>query len=70
MVALVAKPSREFTKLRDAVRASWSVAERKLRAQVALTMQYQLLDSAFADMADGCGNQQDDDIKRAPNRRF
>jgi hypothetical protein len=70
MVALVATPSREFIKLRDAVRASWSVAERKLRAQVALTMQHQLLDLAFADMADGCSDQQDFDIKRSANRRF
>ena len=70
MVALIAKPSREFIKLRDGVRASWSVAERKLRAQVALTMQHQLLDLAFADMADDCSDQQDLDIKRSANRRF
>ena len=70
MVALVATPSGEFIKLRDAVRASWSVAERKLRAQVALTMQHQLLDIAFADMADGGGEQQDLDTHRSANRRF
>jgi hypothetical protein len=70
MVALVATPSRELVKLRDAVRASWSVAERKLRAQVALTMQNQLLDLAFADMADGCSDQQHLDTKRSANQRF
>ena len=70
MVALVARPSRDFIKLRDAVRASWSVAERKLRAQVALTMQHQLLDLEFADMADDCSDLQDLDIKRSATRRF
>jgi hypothetical protein len=70
MVALVATPSREFIKLRDAVRASWSVAERKLRAQIALTMQLQLLDLTFADTAEGCSGQQVLDTKRSAIRRF
>jgi hypothetical protein len=70
MVALVAAPSGEFIKLRDAVRASWSVAERKLGAQVALTMQHQSLDLEFADMADDCSDLQDLDIKRSATRRF
>jgi hypothetical protein len=56
MVALVAIPSGEFIKLRDAIRASWSVAERKLRAQVALTMQHELLDLPLTDVADHFSN--------------
>ena len=66
MVALVATPSREFTKLRDAIRASWSVTERKLRAQVALKMHHQLLDLAFANTEASCGF----DARRAASQRL
>jgi hypothetical protein len=70
MVALVATPSREFAKLRDGICASWSVAERKLRKQVALAMQHELFDSAFAEMANFCRNQKDLDTRRSADRRF
>jgi hypothetical protein len=70
MVALVATPSREFTKLRNAIRASWSIAERKLRAQVALAMQHELLDFAFAEMAVHCSDQVMIDNMRSGARRF
>jgi hypothetical protein len=70
MVALVATSSREFIKFRDVIRASWSIAERKVRAQVALTMQHELLDSVLADTASGSSNQKELDTKRCADRRF
>jgi hypothetical protein len=70
MVALVANPPREFIKLRDTIRTSWSVTERKLRAQVALAMQHDLLDLAFTDTADRCGNENILDTPTSTVRRF
>jgi hypothetical protein len=43
MLALVAAQSRELIMLRDAMRASWTGAERKLRAQVANSRQLELI---------------------------
>jgi hypothetical protein len=43
MLALIATPSLEFIARRDAVRASWTVAERKHRALVADVKQGELL---------------------------
>jgi hypothetical protein len=70
MVALVATPSREFIKLRDAIRASWNVAERKLRSQVALAKQHELLDLAYGDMANGRRNPTELGTKRSDTRRY
>lgn len=42
MVVLIATPSREIIDLRDAIRASWTAAERKLRAQIAIAKQREL----------------------------
>ena len=43
MVALIATPTRELIDLQDAIRASWTAAERKQRALVANVKQLELL---------------------------
>ena len=42
MLALIATPTREFVARQKAVRASWTIAERKKRAMVAQTKQQEL----------------------------
>jgi hypothetical protein len=42
MLALIATPTRQFVARLQAVRASWTIAERKQRAVVAQTKQQEL----------------------------
>jgi hypothetical protein len=42
MLAFIATPTREFVARQKAVRASWTVAERKVRAVVAQIKQHEL----------------------------
>ena len=42
MLALIATPTREFVARQKAVRASWTIAERKQRAVVAQIKQQEL----------------------------